>query len=127
MEPGRPQRVDDAYERQGCCDLFLIVHPLTGWRDVHVTERRTKEDFARQMKWLVDDVVPEAEGIRVVLDNRNTHTPAVLYQTFPPAEARRLTRDVGVSRSAEAWQLAEHDRDRVLHPGAPMSGSASAG
>ena len=101
--------------------------PLTGWRDVHVTERRTKEDFARQMNWLVDAVCPEAEEIRVVLDNLNTHTPAVLYQTFPPAEARRLTRDVGVSRSAEAWQLAEHDRDRVLHPGAPMSGSASAG
>ena len=92
MEPGRPQRVDDAYERQGCCNLLLIVQPLTGWRDVHVTERRTKEDFARQMKWLVDAVFPEAEGIRVVLDNLNTHTPAVLYQTFPPAEARRLTR-----------------------------------
>jgi hypothetical protein len=96
MEPGRPQRVDDAYERQGCCNLLLIVHPLTGWRDVHVTERRTKEDVARQMKWLVDDVVPEAEGIRVVLDNLNTHTPAVLYQTFPPAEARRLTRTLAV-------------------------------
>ena len=92
MEPGRPQRVDDAYERQGCCNLLLIVHPLTGWRDVHVTERRTKEDFARQMKWLVDEVFPEAEGIRVVLDNLNTHTPAVLYQTVPPEEARRLTR-----------------------------------
>jgi hypothetical protein len=70
----------------------LIFQPLTGWREVHVTERRTKEDFARQMKWLVDEVFPEAEGIRVVLDNLNTHTPAVLYQTFPPEEARRLTR-----------------------------------
>jgi hypothetical protein len=92
MEPGRPQRVDYEYERQGCCNLFLIFQPLTGWREVHVTERRTKEDFARQMKWLVDEVFPEAEGIRVVLDNLNTHTPAVLYQTFPPEEARRLTR-----------------------------------
>jgi hypothetical protein len=84
--------VDYEYERQGCCNLFLIFQPLTGWREVHVTERRTKEDFARQMKWLVDEVFPEAEGIRVVLDNLNTHTPAVLYQTFPPEEARRLTR-----------------------------------
>ena len=92
MEPGSPQRVDDAYERQGCCNLLLIVHPLTGWRDVHVTERRTKEDVARHMKWVVVEVFPEAEEIRVVLDNLNTHTPAVLYQTFPPEEARRLTR-----------------------------------
>ena len=96
MEPGRPQRVDDAYEQQGCCDLLLIVHPLTGWRDVHVTERRTKGDVARHMTWLVDDVVPEAAGIRVALDNRNTHPPAVLYQTVPPAEARRLTRTLAV-------------------------------
>ena len=96
MEPGRPQRVDDAYERQGCCNLFLIFQPLTGWRDVHVTERRTKGDVARHMTWLVDDVVPEAAGIRVALDNRNTHTPAVLYQTVPPAEARRLTRTLAV-------------------------------
>jgi hypothetical protein len=92
MEPGRPQRVDDAYERQGCCNLLLIVHPLTGWRDVHVTAWRTKEDVARQMNRLVDAVCPEAEEIRVVLDKLNTHTPAVLYQTFPPEEARRLTR-----------------------------------
>ena len=96
MEPGRPQRVDYEYERQGCCNLFLIFQPLTGWREVHVTERRTKEDFARQMKWLADAVFPEAEGIRVVLDNLNTHTPAVLYQTFPPEEARRLTRTLAV-------------------------------
>ena len=94
MEPGRPQRVDDAYERQGCCNLLLIVHPLTGWRDVHVTERRTSDDVAQQMKWLVDEAFPEAEVIRVVLDNLNTHTPAAWYQAFPPEEARRLTRKV---------------------------------
>jgi hypothetical protein len=94
MEPGRPQRVDDAYERQGCCNLLLIVHPLTGWREVHVTERRTSDDVAQQMKWLVDEAFPEAEVIRVVLDNLNTHTPAAWYQAFPPEEARRLTRKV---------------------------------
>jgi len=53
-------------------------------------------DVARHMTWLVDDVVPEAAGIRVALDNRNTHPPAVLYQTVPPAEARRLTRTLAV-------------------------------
>lgn len=92
MEPGQPQRVDYEYERQGRCNLFLMFQPLRGWRQVTVTKRRTHEDFAWQMKALVDELFPEAEIIRVVLDNLNTHTPAALYQTFPPEEARRLTR-----------------------------------
>jgi len=91
-EPGRPRREDYEYERRGTCNLFVVFQPLTGWRKVTVTERRTSEDFARQMKMLVDEIFPEAEVIRVVLDNLNTHTPAALYQTFPPEEARRLTR-----------------------------------
>ena len=92
LKPGQPQRVDYEYERHGRCNLFLVFQPLTGWRQVTVTERRTHEDFAWQMKALVDELFPEAEVIRVVLDNLNIHTPAALYQTFPPEEARRLTR-----------------------------------
>jgi len=92
MEPGQPQRVDYEYKRHGACNLFLFFQPLRGWRAVHVTERRTNEDVARQMQRLVDEAFPEAEVIRVVLDNLNTHTPASLYQAFPPEEARRLTR-----------------------------------
>src|SRR5213075_123283 len=64
--------------------------PQAGWRHVVVTERRTMQDFAHQMKWLVDERYPEAEVIRVVLDNLNTHKPASLYETFAPAEAHRL-------------------------------------
>ncbi len=92
VEPGRPRREDYEYERRGTCNLFVVFQPLVGWRKVTVTERRTSEDFARQMKQLVDEIFPEAEVIRVVLDNLNTHTPAALYQTFPAEEARRLTR-----------------------------------
>ena len=92
MEPGRVRRVDYEYERKGGCNLFLSFQPLRGWRQVQVTEQRTSEAFAWQMKRLVDECFPEAELIRVVLDNLNTHTPAALYQTFPAEEARRLTR-----------------------------------
>lgn len=92
LKPGRPRRVDYEYERHGSCNLFLVFQPLRGWRQVTVTERRTGEEFARQMKALVDDCFAEAEVIRVVLDNLNTHTPAALYQAFPAEEARRLTR-----------------------------------
>jgi len=94
MEPGQPQRVDDAYQRHGACNLLLFFQPRRGWRAVHATERRTNDDVARQMQWLVDAAFPAAEGSRVVLDNRNTHTPAAWYQAFPPEEARRLTRKV---------------------------------
>jgi transposase len=78
MEPGQPQRVDDAYQRHGACNLLLFFQPRRGWRAVHATERRTNDDVARQMQWLVDAAFPAAEGSRVVLDNRNTHTPASL-------------------------------------------------
>jgi len=91
-QPGRPVRYDYAYQRAGTCTLFLFVQPERGWRHVEVTDRRTKQDFAQQMKYLVDVRFPEAEVIRVVLDQLNTHTPAALYEAFAPAEARRLVR-----------------------------------
>jgi hypothetical protein len=92
MEPGKPERVDYEYERKGTANLFLVTEPLTGWRHVDVTDRRTKHDFAQQMRDLVDRHFPDATSIRVVLDNLNTHTPAALYEAFAPAEARRILR-----------------------------------
>jgi hypothetical protein len=90
--PGRPQRFDYEYERRGTANIFIAVEPLAGWRQVTVTERRTKLDFAAQMKQLVDVCYPDSERIRLVMDNLNTHKPASLYEAFPPAEARRLLR-----------------------------------
>jgi len=90
--PGQLQRVDYGYARQGTCNLFVVFQPLLGWREVTVTKRRTKHDFAERMRVLVDETFPEADVIRVVLDQLNTHTPAALYAAFPPDEARRLTR-----------------------------------
>lgn len=90
-QPGQCRREDYEYIRAGTCNLFISFQPLQGWRHVDVTAQRTAADFAHQMRALVDVHFPEAERIRVVLDNLNTHTPAALYQTFPPTEARRLT------------------------------------
>ena len=92
MEPGKPERVDYEYERKGTANLFLATQPLGAWRHVDVTDRRTKHDFAHQMRDLVDRHFPDATTIRVVLDNLNTHTPAALYEAFAPAEARRVLR-----------------------------------
>lgn len=92
MQPGQPARCDYEYARNGTANLFLLCQPLGGWRHVEVTDRRTKHDFALQLRALVDRHFPDAELIRVVLDNLNTHTPAALYEAFPPAEARRIVR-----------------------------------
>lgn len=90
LAPGHPARRDYEYERGGTANLFMLVEPLAGWRHVAVTERRTKQDYARCLQWLVDDAYPEAECVCVVQDNLNTHTAGALYETFPPAQARRI-------------------------------------
>jgi hypothetical protein len=92
LQPGKPLRYDYEYRRNGTCNLFMYFQPLGGWRHVEVTEQRTKRDFAYQMKDLVDVHFPQAEVIRVVLDNLNTHSPAALYEVFEPQEARRIVR-----------------------------------
>lgn len=92
MQSGRPQRFDFEYKREGTCNLFMFLQPLVAWRHVKVTDRRTKRDFALCMHDLTEIHFPEAERIRVVLDNLNTHTPAAFYETFPPEQARQLTK-----------------------------------
>ena len=88
--PGTPARHDPEYVRAGVCNLFLLSEPLRGWRHVTVSERRTRQDFAHVIRDLVDGHYPHAERIVLVMDQLNTHSPASLYQTFPPAEAKRL-------------------------------------
>ena len=90
--PGRPRREDYEYRREGTRNLFMTCEPLAGWRHVAVTQRRTREDFAHRMRWLVDEAYPDAEKVRVVLDNLNTHNWTSLYKTFPAAEARRIVK-----------------------------------
>jgi hypothetical protein len=90
--PGQVRRYDYEYERCGTANLFVMCQPLAGWREVKVTDQRQKVDFAHCMKDLVDVHFPEAECIRLVLDNLNTHTPGALYEAFEPQEARRLLR-----------------------------------
>ena len=91
-KPGRPRRQDYEYRREGTRNLFLTCEPLRGWRHVAITQRRTQQDFAHQMRWLVDQAYPEAQVVRVVLDNLNTHRAASLYQAFPAPEARRIVK-----------------------------------
>jgi hypothetical protein len=88
--PGTPVRYDYEYTREGVANLFMTFEPLLGWRSVQVTERRTAKDFAEVLRWLVEDVHPDAEAIVLVTDNLNTHTTACLYEAFEPGRARRI-------------------------------------
>jgi len=87
---GRSTRIDREYARHGAASFFLWGAPLLGQRQVRVTMRRTKPDFAETICGLVDQHFPTAERIVLVMDNLNTHTRAALYATFPPSEAQRL-------------------------------------
>ena len=97
-QPGKPKRQDYEYRREGTRNLFLFCEPRAGWRHVAVTERRTTEDFAHQMRWLVDEAYPDVPVVRLVLDNPvsgtgqalDTHRMSSLYQSFPLPEARRI-------------------------------------
>ncbi len=88
--PGEVERCDYEYVRNGTANLFMMVEPLGCRRQVNVTKRRTKVDFAMQMKELADVHYSDAEKITLVMDNLNTHRLSTLYEAFEPDEARRL-------------------------------------
>ena len=90
VAPGVPAKEDYEYERRGVVNLFMVCEPLRGWREVIVSDRRTRIDWAHCIKELVDVHYPDADKIVLVQDNLNTHTPASLYEAFPPTEAKRL-------------------------------------
>jgi hypothetical protein len=88
--PGQAGRYDYEYVRHGVANLFMISEPLAGQRDVEVTQRRTKKDYAQCLRKIADQMYPDAQVIVLVQDNLNTHSPASLYEAFAPAEAKRL-------------------------------------
>ena len=91
MKPGQPERrVDFEYKRGGNAYVHMAFEPLKGFREVEITERRRGVEFAHLMEHLVDDLYPQAEKIRVVLDNLSTHTGAAFYEAFPAEKARTL-------------------------------------
>jgi hypothetical protein len=90
MQPGHPARQDYEYERCGTANLFMVFEPLAGQRHVTVTDQRTNADLAVVLREVADGTYADADKIVLVMDNLNTHKLAVLYQVYPPEEARRL-------------------------------------
>jgi DDE superfamily endonuclease len=89
-EPGQDRLEDGEYVRRGTCSIFCWVEPLTGWRHVDAQPRRTKIDWARQVRRLLTVDYPDAEKVVLVMDNLNTHGIGSLYEAFEPGEAFAL-------------------------------------
>ena len=94
--PGRPGRHDPEYVRGGVVNFFLVTEPLRGWRQVRVSQQRTRLDWAACVRELADVHYPQAERIVLVMDQLDTHSPASLYEAFPPDEAKRLAEKLEV-------------------------------
>jgi hypothetical protein len=94
VQPGQVRRVDYEYQRNGTRNLFMFFEPLADWRHIEVTNQRTAQDFAHQLRWLVDVRYPDADWIDLISDNLNIHKLASLYETFAPAEANRIARRI---------------------------------
>ncbi len=90
MKAGKPARYDFEYERNGVANIFMFCEPMTGLRWANVTDRRTKVDWAKQIRWLLEDVYPAAKKVKLVCDNLNTHVISSLYEAFEPEVANRL-------------------------------------
>lgn len=96
MTPGQVARYDYEYERNGVSNIFMFTEPLVGDRTVMVTDRRTKVDWAKAVKKLIDSEYPEADTVILVADNLNTHSKGAFYEAFDPIEARRLAKKVEI-------------------------------
>lgn len=94
MKPGQPQKIDYEYERHGTVNLFVATEPKDGFRDIRVTRRRTKKDFAKEMDHLLTDVYPDADTLVLVTDNLNIHSPKSLKETFGDEYATTLLRRI---------------------------------
>ena len=126
-KPGHPAYYDYEYQRHGTRNLCMFCEPQTGWRHMASTAQRTMQDFAEQRRWLIDTRYPEAEVMRVVLDNLNTHKPAALYDAFAPAEARRIVKKLAWHSTPKHGSWFEYGRNRIEHLATPMSRPSDTG
>lgn len=96
MRLGDDKKVDSEYVRNGTCSIFAFVEPLGGRYHTSMREHRTATDWAEEIKYLADEMYPDAEGLILVMDNLNTHKPASLYKKYPPEEARRIIKKLEI-------------------------------
>ena len=100
MKQGKPERIDNEYERKGTCSVFVMCEPLTGWHHANARKQRTAIDFAHEVDWLLtESKYRSAPKIKFVVDNLNTHVISSLYKAFPACKARELARRLEIHYS----------------------------
>lgn len=116
--PRFPARHDPEYVRNGVANCFLVTEPLRGWRAVMISDQRTRLDFARCIKEVVDVHYPDVDRIVLVLEQLNTHSPASLSAAFPPAEAKRLADKLAIHHTPKhgSWLTMAELELSVLQP-----------
>jgi hypothetical protein len=92
MSPGKVRKIDSEYERKGTCSIFVFTEPLTGWACAHARARRTKIDWAEEIRWLLEEQYRSVPKVLLVTDNLNTHVISSLYEAFPATKARELAK-----------------------------------
>jgi hypothetical protein len=90
--PSHPERFDYEYQRNGTANVFIFTEPLRGWRKALIRERKTKQDWAEEIRSILIDDFPDVSKIILVCDNLNTHTIGALYATFSPQDALKLAK-----------------------------------
>lgn len=95
-ETNHIKKVDCEYDRKGTCSIFMFTEPLNCWREAHALPQRRCDEWAYQMKWLIDEVYPDVDKIVLVLDNLNTHKISSFYKVFSPEEAFRLSQKLEI-------------------------------
>jgi len=95
-ENNHTKKTDYEYDRMGSCSIFMFTEPLAGWRHAMALPQRTCEDWAEQVKWLLDEQYPNEKKVTLVMDNLNTHSTASLYKRFSPDEAFRLSQRLDI-------------------------------
>jgi hypothetical protein len=108
MQPGRVLREDYTYEKKGSGNVFIACEPLVGKRYLKVSRRRTRKDWAHFIHELLTEPYAQAEKVVLVMDNLNTHSPASLYEVFPPAEAKALADRLEIHYTRHPCQLVEY-------------------
>lgn len=99
LKPGKVLKYDSEYQRNGVSNLFMIFEPLRGHRKVKVTDRRTKVDWAECIRFVVEEMYPDALKVTIVMDNLNTHSPASLYTRFEPSVAKRISNRLDIQHT----------------------------
>ena len=100
MKQGKPERIDNEYERKGTCSVFVMCEPLTGWHHANARKQRTAIDFAHEVDWLLtESKYRSVPKIKFVVDNLNTHVISSLYKAFPACKARELAKRLEIHYS----------------------------